>query len=120
MRNNAVIQALVGFAEARLQSGRALVRETFRDLWNEAPAITNMSLDSRLRMRMATCFAIQQAKDVVDACYHASGASAIFESGPFERRFRDMHAVTQQTQGQLSNFELVGQGLLGFEPEARV
>jgi alkylation response protein AidB-like acyl-CoA dehydrogenase len=79
-----------------------------------------MPLENRLRMRMATCFAIQQAKDVVDACYHAAGASSLFEASPFERRFRDMHAVTQQTQGQLSNFELVGQGMLGFQPEARL
>jgi alkylation response protein AidB-like acyl-CoA dehydrogenase len=120
LRDNASIQSMVGLAEARLQSGRALVRETFRDLWSLAPTVTNMSLDHRLRMRMATCFAIQQAKDVVDACYHAAGASAIFEKGPFERRFRDMHAVTQQTQGQFGNFELVGQGLLGFQPEARL
>lgn len=120
LRDNAAIQSLVGLAEARLQSGRALVHETFRDLWSVAAAGEGMTLDDRLRMRMATCYAIQQAKDVVDACYHAAGASAIFEASPFERRFRDMHAVTQQTQGQFANFELVGQGLLGFQPEARL
>jgi indole-3-acetate monooxygenase len=120
LRDNAAIQSLVGFSEARLQAGRALVIETYRDLWNVAASGRGFTLDDRLRMRMATCYAIQQAKDVANAVYHAAGASAIFESGPFERRFRDIHAVTQQTQGQFANFELVGQGLLGFTPDARL
>ena len=32
---------------------------------------------------------------------------------PFERRFRDMHTLSQQVQAHVSNFELVGQSLLG-------
>jgi alkylation response protein AidB-like acyl-CoA dehydrogenase len=120
LRDNATIQSLVGFSEARLQAGRALVIATYRELWPVAASGRAFTLDERLRMRMATCYAIQQAKDVVDACYHAAGATAIFEASPFERRFRDMHAVTQQTQGQFANFELVGQGLLGFQPDARL
>jgi hypothetical protein len=45
--------------------------------------------------------------------YHSAGATAIFESNPFERRFRDLHTVTQQGQGQYSNFESLGQSLMG-------
>jgi indole-3-acetate monooxygenase len=63
---------------------------------------------------MATTYAIGQAKAVVETAYQAAGANAIFEDGPFERRFRDVHAVTQQIQGHLDNFETVGQHLLGM------
>ena len=42
------------------------------------------------------------------------GGSAIFENQAFERRMRDIHAVTQQVQAQLVNFEVVGQVLLGL------
>jgi hypothetical protein len=38
-----------------------------------------------------------------------AGANAIFDSEPFERRFRDLHTVTQQVQGHLSNYETIGQ-----------
>ena len=50
--------------------------------------------------------------------YHAAGATAIFEDNPFERRFRDIHAVIQQYQGRQAHFETVGQVLLGLGPES--
>jgi hypothetical protein len=46
------------------------------------------------------------------------GSTAIFEAKPFERRFRDIHTVTQQLQGRQSHYESVGQVLLGLEPDA--
>ena len=60
-----------------------------------------------------SCYAIQQAREVMNFVYHSAGATAIFESNPFERRFRDLHTVTQQGQGQYSNFESLGQTLMG-------
>ena len=38
--------------------------------------------------------------------------------GNFERRFRDIHTITQQLQGRQSLYENVGQVLLGLEPDA--
>jgi hypothetical protein len=49
--------------------------------------------------------------------HHIAGGTAIFTSGPFDRRFRDIHAVTQQVQGRQAHFETVGQFLLGLEPD---
>ena len=69
---------------------------------------------------MAATFATHQARDVVDAAYHAAGATAIFQSNPFERRFRDVHTVSQQVQGHASNFEAVGQVLLGLQPVSKI
>jgi hypothetical protein len=53
----------------------------------------------------------------VDECYHAAGTSAVFASSPFERRFRDMHMVTQHVHGRQSHFESVGQLMLGLTPD---
>ena len=39
---------------------------------------------------------------------------------PYERRFRDLHTVIQQVQGQFHNFELVGQVLLGLPPGSKL
>ena len=76
-----------------------------------------LSLDQRVTIRMAATNATQQATDVVDAVYHAAGGTAVFQSNPFERRFRDIHTVTQQLQGRLAHFETVGQYLMGLEPD---
>ena len=49
--------------------------------------------------------------------YAAAGSSAIFTSSAFERRFRDIHTVTQQLQGRQAHLETVGRYLLGLEPD---
>jgi hypothetical protein len=35
----------------------------------------------------------------------------------FERRFRDIHTLSQQIQSRDAHFEAVGRVLLGIEPE---
>jgi hypothetical protein len=40
----------------------------------------------------------------------------VFERNPYERRFRDLHTVTQQSQAHMTNFEALGQWMLGIEP----
>jgi alkylation response protein AidB-like acyl-CoA dehydrogenase len=67
-------------------------------------------------IRLASTFAIHQSLHVVDTAYHAAGSTAIFEENPFERRFRDIHTVSQQLQGRREHFQTVGQYLLGLEP----
>jgi hypothetical protein len=46
-----------------------------------------------------------------------AGIDAIFPGSPFERRFRDMHTLSQQIQARGAHFESVGQILLGVPPE---
>ena len=79
-----------------------------------------MSLDQRVRLRMASIHASQQARQVVDTAYLAAGATAIFESNPFERRFRDMHAVSQQVQSHFAIFEVIGRHFLGLPREPAI
>src|SRR5712671_3851743 len=57
---------------------------------------------------------IHQSLQVVDTAYHAAGSTAIFEENPFERRFRDIHTVSQHLQGRSEHFETVGQYLIGL------
>jgi alkylation response protein AidB-like acyl-CoA dehydrogenase len=87
------------------------------DIWNEAAASGRLTIDDNTTIRLASTWAIHQAREVVDTVYHAAGATAIFESNPFERRFRDIHTVVQQYQGRQAHFETVGQVLLGLQPE---
>jgi alkylation response protein AidB-like acyl-CoA dehydrogenase len=117
LRDNAVAQSEVGLAEARLRSARTYVLQTLREIWETLSGQDELTLDQRMAVRLAATFAIQEARDVVDMAYHAAGSTGILESGPFERRFRDVHAVCQQVQGRRSHFETVGQHLLGLEAD---
>jgi len=119
LRDNGQIQSQVGLSEARLQASRTYVLETFRTLYAQVAAGGSLTHEQRINNRIVTTYAIQQAREVVNFAYHAGGATAIFESNPFERRFRDLHTVTQQGQGHYSNFEALGQTLLGTPPSRR-
>jgi alkylation response protein AidB-like acyl-CoA dehydrogenase len=120
LRDSAVIQSHVGLGETKLRAARAFLLQTISELWETASSDTTFTLDQRVMLRATTCYAINLAREVVDAVYHAAGATAIFESNPFERRFRDINTVTQQAQASLSNFEVMGQSLLGLQPNARL
>jgi hypothetical protein len=45
------------------------------------------------------------------------GGSTVDPGSPFERRFRDIHTVSQQIQSRDAHYETVGQVLLGNPPE---
>jgi indole-3-acetate monooxygenase len=120
LRENNVIQSEVAQSEAKLRSGRAFIHTTLREMWEEAEERGDFGPDKHWQLRLASTWAIHQARDVVATIYHAAGATAIFNDNPFERRLRDIHAGTQQGQGRPIHFETVGQILLGLPPEGRM
>jgi alkylation response protein AidB-like acyl-CoA dehydrogenase len=113
LRDNAVVQSQVGMAETQLAAARAFFFAAWDEIWQAAQG-SAMSLDQRVRLRMASINASQQARQIVEMAYLAAGATAVFESNSFERRFRDMHAVSQQAQAQLSIYEVIGRHFLGL------
>jgi len=119
LRDNAAVQFKVGLAETRLRAARAFLEQILREIWDVVGAGGNATLDQRASLRMAITNASQQSREVVDTAYHAAGTTAIFAGNAFERRFRDMHTVSQQVQAHSSNFELIGQHLLGLNPRSK-
>ncbi len=120
LRDNAAIQQRTAIAEARLGSARAYLLEMVEATWETALRGRDFPVDQRARLRIASSYAIRQARAAADFAYHAAGAGAILEKNPFERRFRDLQAVGQQIQAAPSNFEHAGMALLGLEPGPRV
>jgi len=120
LRDNAVTQSQVALAEAMLASSRSFLLQTLHETWTAAVRGEALSLPQRAALKLAGTYAVHQAKDVIDTVYHAAGATAIFESNPFERRFRDVHTVIQQVQAQFANFEMVGQVLLGLPSPSKL
>jgi alkylation response protein AidB-like acyl-CoA dehydrogenase len=117
LRESAVVQAQHARAEGGLRAARAYLREAIEAAWAAASESPALPLEQRALLRLAVVHAMYAAAAAVDTAYHGAGASAIFESNPFERRFRDVHAVTQQIQARPAHFESVGRFLLGLDPE---
>jgi indole-3-acetate monooxygenase len=114
LRDNPVVQSKVAVAEAQLQSSRAYLMHALHEMWDAACRGEAATMPQRAQLRLAAVHAGHQAKEVVETAYHFAGGTAIFENQPFERRLRDIHAVTQQVQAQFVNFEVAGQVLLGL------
>ena len=117
LAGNAMVQAGVARAEAKLGAGRAYLLTTLDAIWTDAHDTAPIPIAARVRLRLATAHAIEAAIEVADYAYRAAGADAIFAGSAFERRFRDIHTLSQQTQARLAHFEAVGQAMLGPEPE---
>jgi len=112
------IRSLVAQSEATLGSSRAYLLETLDILYAEAADTGAMCIADRARLRLATTHAIVNAVAVADRIHKAAGVSGIFRGyGPFEKRFRDIHTLSQQIQSRDNHFETVGGIMLGYEPQ---
>ena len=67
---------------------------------------------------MAGTHAINEATAALDLAYKVAGSSAIYESNPLQRRFQDMHVISQHVQGRPAHYGVVGRYFLGhpFKP----
>ena len=117
IRDNAVVQSNLAQAEVNLRAARAFVLQSMAGIWKDLSAGNTITVEQRITIRMASTNAIHKAKDAVDFAYNAAGATAIFDNHPLERRFRDIHTVTQQLQGRLSHFETVGAWMMGADAD---
>jgi indole-3-acetate monooxygenase len=112
MKDNGAVQGLIGRTEAKLRAARAYHFSTAADAWQELLSTGKLSERGRAAIRLSATYTIHQAAEVVDTAYHMAGATAVFKSNPFERRFRDMHAIAQQIQARDNHYEDVGKMIL--------
>ncbi len=103
-------------AEGTLRSVRIFLLEEADRLYRKVGASDELDLETRIDLRLATTYTIRRCAGVVDNAFQLAGSSAIFNDRAFERRFRDMHAVTQHIQGRDDHYERVGRFLLGLQP----
>ncbi len=117
LADSPAVQSDVARREASLGSARAWLAEILRDVWASADEIEPIGLQARARVRLGCAHSIASAIEVADYVYKAAGTSAIFPGTPFERRFRDMHTLSQQIQSRDSHFEAVGKVMFNGDPE---
>jgi alkylation response protein AidB-like acyl-CoA dehydrogenase len=112
MRDNNAIQGLIGRTEATLRAARAYLYATAAEVWRDLERGEAVTEAHRIAIRIAATWTIHQSASVVDTAYHMSGATAVFAKNPFERRFRDMHAIAQQIQARDTHYEDAGKAIL--------
>ncbi len=110
-------QRMIGQAEAIWNAARAFLDEAVQEMWDSVTSDRRLEKGTRIRVRLASTHAIRQSAEAVNIAYTICGSSAIFESNPIQRRFQDVHAITQQIQGRPTHYDTVGQYYLGLEPK---
>ena len=48
------------------------------------------------------------------SCYTLAGGTSVYRSSPLQRRFRDVHVITQHMMVAAPTYELAGRVLLGL------
>ena len=117
LRDMSTTHRTVAEAEAIWGSAKAYLRETASAMWEGACTNRSLTYEERIRLRLASTYGIRSAGEVVDMAYTLCGSDAIFAHSPVQRRFRDVHTITQQIQGRLTHYDTAGQFFLGLEPE---
>ncbi len=117
LADSPVVQADVARREANLGSARTWLVEILKEIWAEADDVAPIGVDARVRVRLGCAHAIHTAIEVADMVYKAAGTSAIFLGTPFERRFRDIHTLSQQIQSREAHFEAVGRVMFNGDPD---
>ena len=107
---------VIGEAEAIWKSSKAYLGQSASAVWESAYKKQYLTTEERINLRLATTHGIRMAAQIVDMTYNLCGTDAIFELNPIQRKFQDVHVMTQHTQGRFSNYETAGQFFLGLEP----
>jgi alkylation response protein AidB-like acyl-CoA dehydrogenase len=112
------VQAHVGLAraEALVRSARAYWYSEVEATWTAALDDVPLSLEDRAAARIASLVAVEQSVAAADLLYRLAGSSAIFQSSPLERCWRDIHTAAQHMQVQDGRWETAGRVLMGLDP----
>ncbi len=116
LADDALVRAGFATATAKVKAALAYLTAELDDIYAHAPETGAIGLADRARVRLAASHGIQAGVEAADWVHRAAGVSAIFPDSPFERRFRDIHTVSQQIQSRPAHFEAVGEILLGGAP----
>jgi 3-hydroxy-9,10-secoandrosta-1,3,5(10)-triene-9,17-dione monooxygenase len=99
------VQIKVARARCLIDAARQLLRESaiaFQDFAkrNEVP-----DLETKLRFRAQSAFAVSQAREAVETLWSCYGAQGLYTRDPLQRHLRDVFAISQHFS---FNFDIAG------------
>ena len=116
LRERPALQADVARAEAHVRAGRAFLHEVVDEAWQSVTKGDAVAPEQRALLRLAAVDTAHRAREAVDLMFNAGATTAIYESSPLERCFRDAHIVTAHVVVQYAVYEVTGGVLLNLPP----
>ena len=115
LRDQQSVQREIGKLEATYRSAKAYLDNAVSELWESSLLTGNIAEPFKADLRLASTDAIRQSISIVDGSYSLVGSNAIFNFNPIQRKFEDIHAISQQVQGRMEHYDSVGRFFLGME-----
>ncbi|QLL08803.1 acyl-CoA dehydrogenase family protein [Mycobacterium vicinigordonae] len=110
-------QVAVATADAALSAARLLYYQAIEEAWQASQGSGPVPVPLRNRLRLAATHATRTAADVVRSMYEMAGGTAIYDTSPLQRRFRDAFTATAHFQVNEAARELPGRILLGQQAD---
>ena len=76
-----------------------------------------LEMQHKAGLRLAASNNAWSAAEAVDLLYHAAGGTAIYQTSPLQRCFRDVHVATQHIMVAQPTYEVLGKISLGIDPK---
>tara|TARA_Y100000817_G_scaffold307161_1_gene293284 strand:+ start:99 stop:1259 length:1161 start_codon:yes stop_codon:yes gene_type:complete len=115
LRNQQSVQREIGKMEAIFRSAKSYLDNSVSVLWDSALSTNHIPETYKVDLRLASTDAIRRSIEVVDRSYSLIGSNAIFNSNPIQRKFEDIHSISQQVQGRMEHYDSVGRFFLGMD-----
>jgi indole-3-acetate monooxygenase len=109
----AAAQMQLGRAEALLGAARAYLYDAVAKAWETACGGEMLTQRNKIDIQLAASHAVESALEIANLVHQAAGTSAIRQGQAFERRFRDLHVLSQHAFTSANRFESVGKMLFG-------
>lgn len=116
LRERSAVQSDLARAEACVRSASCFMYATVDEVWATVVAGKPVTTEQRAMLRLAAVDGVQRAIEAVDRMFNAAGATAIHQSSPLERCFRDIHVVPAHFVVQPSVYEVAGRVFLNLPP----
>jgi alkylation response protein AidB-like acyl-CoA dehydrogenase len=115
VREQQLAQFQMGKAKARVEASRDTLYRAAEDAYAELEKSgTLLSVDGKIRLQLAVCFAAEACAEAVRFVNDATGSSSFRESQPFERHFRDAHVMLQHSDKSSARYASAGRLMFGL------
>lgn len=116
LREQQLAQWQIGNARARVEASRDTLRRATEAAYDEvARSDALLSVEAKIRLQLAVCFAAEACAEAVRFVNDAAGATSIRIEQPFERHFRDAHVLLQHSSKSSARYASAGRLMFGLE-----
>lgn len=120
LAERAPVQAELALAVANVEQSKAWLHRVVEELWERAAGGEEPSDADRATLRLAATAAARRCLEAVDLCFHAAGGTAVYETSPLQRIFRDAHVAAAHGMIAPRTLEPVGRLRFGLPTSARL